>query len=265
MSIKTIKEFQVDHLPVAVYQNTDDLGRAAALEARAIINNALALKDSANIILASANSQLGFLRTLRTLDDVDWSKVNVFHMDEFLGIDPNHRASFPLFLRKHFLNYLEVSSFFPISGDATKAEQICQSYEALLKEYPADLVVLGFGENGHIAFNDPPYAKFDDPVWVKVVELDEVSRQQQFYEGHFDSLAETSTHAITLTVPALLAAKHMLCIVPEARKAEAVEACLYGPITEDRPGSILRTVKHAKLFLDKDSAQKLLGSLSVNL
>jgi glucosamine-6-phosphate deaminase len=119
------------------------------------------------------------------------------------------------------------------------------------------MVALGWGENGHLAFNDPPYALFDDPVWVKVVELAEASRRQQVGEGHFDSLEEVSTHAITLTIPALLAAKSVLCIVPEARKADAVQACLKEPISEDRPGSILRQVDHARLYLDPDSASKL--------
>jgi glucosamine-6-phosphate deaminase len=113
---------------------------------------------------------------------------------------------------------------------------------------------MGIGENGHLAFNDPPYADFDDPVWVKVVQLDERSRRQQVGEGHFAGLADVPTHAVTLTIPALLAAKSVLCIVPEARKAEAVHASLRGPVTEDCPASILRTQPHARLYLDRDSA-----------
>ena len=252
-----IKTMQVDHLPVAVYENSAMLGQAAAQEARTHIIQAIQQKGIANIILATGNSQLDFLQVLRELDGIDWSRVNVFHMDEFLGIDSNHRASFPLFLRRHFLDYVNVAKFFPISGQTDSVQQTCQEYESLLRTYPTDLVALGFGENGHIAFNDPPYAKFDDPVWLKVVALDEVSRQQQFKEGHFDSLEETSTHAITLTIPALLAASHMLCIVPEARKAEAVRSCLLEPVSESRPGSILRTTHHAKLFLDQESASML--------
>jgi glucosamine-6-phosphate deaminase len=119
------------------------------------------------------------------------------------------------------------------------------------------MVALGFGENGHLAFNDPPYARFDDPVWLKVIELAEASRRQQVGEGHFRSLDEVPKQAITLTIPALLAAKSILCIVPEARKAEAVRACLTEPVSEDRPGSVLRRVSHARLYLDQDSAAKL--------
>jgi glucosamine-6-phosphate deaminase len=148
-------------------------------------------------------------------------------------------------------------SFHPIPNQPENVDQACRDYEALLREYPADMVALGWGENGHLAFNDPPDADFDAPVWVKVVKMAEASRNQQVGEGHFDSLDEVPTHAITLTIPALLAAKAVLCIVPEARKAEAVRACLTQPVSEDRPGSILRQVDHARLYLDQDSASKL--------
>ena len=178
-------------------------------------------------------------------------------MDEYVGIDPTHPASFPLFLHQHIIDAVNPAKFYPVPGQPADTEQACRDYEALLRTHPADLVAMGWGENGHIAFNDPPYADFDDPVWVKVIALAEASRRQQVGEGHFRSLAEVPTHAITLTVPALLAPKHVLCIVPEARKAEAVRACLTEPITEDRPGSILRTVNHAQLYLDTDSAALL--------
>lgn len=252
-----IKMLQIDQLPIEIYASNESMGHAAALEAQAIISSTIQEKGNANIILATGNSQLSFLKVLHELDGIDWSKVNVFHMDEFLGIDPNHKASFPRFLHKNFLDYVDVGKFFPVIGQRDVADQTCREYEGLLKEYPIDMVALGFGENGHIAFNDPPYAKFDDPVWVKIVELDEVSRKQQVGEGHFDSLAEAPTHAITLTIPALLASKRMLCIVPEARKADAVRACLREPVSEDRPGSILRQIDNAKLFLDTESATKI--------
>ncbi len=233
------------------------MGQAAALDAREIINRAIAEKGEANIILATGNSQLTFLQTLRGLEGIDWTKVNVFHMDEYLGIDPNHRASFPLFLRQHFISFVSPKSFHPLPSHPEDVDKACRDYEALLREHSADMVALGWGENGHLAFNDPPYADFDDPVWVKVVELAEASRRQQVGEGHFDSLDEVPTHAITLTIPALLAARAVLCIVPEARKAEAARACLTEPVSEDRPGSILRQVDHARLYLDQESASKL--------
>jgi glucosamine-6-phosphate deaminase len=256
-----IKTVQYDQLSVAIYRSNEELGQAAALDAQEIINRAIRDKGEANIILATGNSQLTFLQALRSLEGIDWatasSGVNVFHMDEYVGIDPTHRASFPLFLRQHFTSFVNPRSFFPIPSQPEDVEEACRNYEALLREYPADMVALGWGENGHLAFNDPPYADFDDPVWVKVVELAEVSRRQQVGEGHFDSLDEVPTHAITLTIPALLAAKAVLCIVPEARKAEAARACLKEPISQDRPGSILRQVNHARVYLDRDSASAL--------
>ena len=242
---------------MAVYGSNEEMGRAAALDARDIITAAIAERGVANVILATGNSQLTFLQALRELDGIDWSKVNAFHMDEYLGIDPDHPASFPLFLRQRFFSYVQGATFYPVPNNPDNVDQACREYEALLREYPADMVACGFGENGHLAFNDPPYAKFDDPVWVKVIELAEASRRQQVGEGHFKSLDEVPTHAITLTIPALLAPKHVLCLVPEARKAEAVRACLHEPVSEDRPGSILRQVTHARLYLDPESATLL--------
>lgn len=255
--ITPLKTATYDKLPVAIYASNEAMGQAAALDAREIINQAIAARGEASLILATGNSQLTFLAALRQLEGIDWAKVRVFHMDEYLGIDPTHRASFPLFLKNHFLNYVSVGTFHPVPNQPQDIEQACREYEALLKAHPVDLVALGFGENGHLAFNDPPYAFFNDPVWVKVIELAEASRRQQVGEGHFDSLAEVPRQAITLTIPALLAAKHVLCLVPEARKAAAVRACLTEPVSEDRPGSILRQVGHAQLYLDPDSAAQL--------
>jgi glucosamine-6-phosphate deaminase len=244
-------------LPVAIYASNQAMGLAAALEARRIIQAAIAERGAATIIIATGNSQLTFLHALRDLDGIEWPKVTVFHMDEYVGIDPNHPASFPLFLHQHIIDAVKPGQFYPVPGQPADTVQACRDYEALLRAHPADMVAMGWGENGHIAFNDPPYADFDDPLWVKVIALAEASRRQQVGEGHFRSLAEVPTYAITLTVPALLAPKRVLCIVPEARKAEAVRACLTEPVSEDRPGSILRTVSHAQLYLDQDSAALL--------
>lgn len=256
-SVTPIKTARYDNLPVAIYQSNEAMGQAAAQDAREIINQAMVKQGQANVILATGNSQLTFLEALRDLAGIDWSRVNVFHMDEYLDLAPTHPASFPLFLRRHFLDFVDVGAFYPVPGQPSDVEQACRAYEALLRQHPLDLVAMGFGENGHLAFNDPPYAKFDDPTWVKVIELAEASRRQQVGEGHFGSLEEVPTQAITLTIPALLAPGAILCIVPEARKAEAVRACLTGPITEDCPGSILRRVDHARLYLDQESAAQL--------
>ena len=249
----------VGKLPVAVYDTNDALGAAAAAEAAAIIRAAVAARGVANIIVATGNSQLTFLTALRALPGVPWEAVNIFHMDEYVNLPPGHPASFPAFLGRHLLNYVHALAFFPVPGAAADTAAACREYEALLRAHPADLCALGIGENGHLAFNDPPFALFRDPVWVKVIQLDERSRRQQVGEGHFGSLAEVPTHAITLTIPALLAAHRVLAIVPEARKAEAVTKSLLGPITEDCPGSILRETPHARLFLDVASAAGLPG------
>ncbi len=252
-----IRKFSIDQLSTSVYENREALGQAAALSAQAYLQAALKERGSASMILATGNSQLDFLAALRILPDIDWRNVTVFHMDEYLGIDPAHPASFPLFLQQHFLSYVNVAAFHPVPNQPDDIEQACRDYESLLREHPIDLVALGFGENGHLAFNDPPYADFDDAAWVKVVELDIVSRQQQVGEGHFATIDDVPKQAITLTIPALLAPKHILCIVPESRKAAAVDACLNQPVSEQRPGSVLRTVEHAHLFLDSDSAALL--------
>ena len=251
------KRWLVDKLPVELYASNDELGQAAANKAQQILKEAINQKGFANLILATGNSQLTFLKALRILRDIEWQKVRIFHMDEYIGIDPLHPASFPLFLENHFLQFTNPGYFHPIPSMPSDVNSACNTYEALIREHPADLVAMGWGENGHIAFNDPPDAHFDDPHWVKVVDLAEESRLQQVGEGHFTSLDKVPKQAITLTIPALMAPVHILCIVPEARKANAVKACLSEPVEESRPGSILRTISHATLLLDQDSASLL--------
>ncbi|MBZ0287172.1 MAG: glucosamine-6-phosphate deaminase [Anaerolineae bacterium] len=256
MTIQPLWTRQYDQLPVSVYESNAAMAEAAAHDMCALLQSALSERGEANLILATGNSQLTFLHTLKQIDGIDWSAIRVFHMDEYIGIDPDHRASFPLFLRMHFLDGVKPRAFYPVPGGADDVEAACREYAALLRTHPADAVALGIGENGHIAFNEPP-APFDDPEWVKVVDLDDVSRMQQVKEGHFDRLDDVPKQAITLTIPALLAAKRMLCLVPETRKADIVRACLLEPIDPMRPASILREQDHARLYLDRESAAKL--------
>jgi glucosamine-6-phosphate deaminase len=249
---------RLDDLQVSIYKSNQEMGLAAAHLAREAIAQALHEKGVANVILAAGNSQLTFLKGLRTLTDIDWSKVNFFHMDEYIGLEPGDLASFSLFLRRNLLDYIHPRAFFTIPSQGKDQDAICKDYEQLLHLYPADVCALGIGENGHIAFNDPPYSDFDDPVWVKAVQIDDVSRMQQVKEGHFPSIVLVPRHAITLTIPALLAAQKILVIVPEARKADAVYRSLHGPIVPSCPASILRKTPHARLLLDQDSAAKSL-------
>jgi glucosamine-6-phosphate deaminase len=251
-----VREMKVGQLAVSVYPDNQTLGKAAATQAAGILRAAIAARGHANAILATGNSQLTTLAVLREAN-VDWSRVTLFHMDEYVGLPSTHPASFRKFLHEKIVDAVHPAAFYGVEGDAQDVEAACRRYAELLHQHPADLVCLGIGENGHIAFNDPPYADFDDPKWVKVVTLAEKSRLQQVGEGHFPTLEAVPTQAITLTIPALLAARHMLCIVPELRKAEPVKATLTGPIVETCPASILRTVAHARLLLDRDAASLL--------
>jgi glucosamine-6-phosphate deaminase len=248
------RTMRVEQLDVQIYASNDAMGAAAAQQAVEILRAAIAARGKANLVLATGNSQLSFHQALRKLSGVDWSKVSVFHMDEYAGMKADHPASFRRFLHEKIIDYIKPAAFYGVQGDTPDWEAECQRYTALLKAHPVDLCCLGIGENGHIAFDDPPYADFDDPAWVKVVRLDDKSRKQQVGEGHFPSLNDVPTHALTLTIPALLSASQMICIVPEARKAEAVKAALTGPLTEDCPASILRGAGHCRLLLDAEAA-----------
>jgi glucosamine-6-phosphate deaminase len=252
--VKPIRQTKRDDLRISIYPTNEDMGLAAAELAYDVLREAASEKGSANLILAAGNSQLTFLAALSRMSHIDWSKVNVFHMDEYIGLEPTHPASFNQFLRRHLIDHITPRGFYPVPAQARDLEAACRDYEATLRAHPADLCAMGIGENGHLAFNDPPFADFNDPVWVKVVKLDEMSRRQQVKEGHFATIDEVPTHAMTLTIPALLAARRALIIVPEARKAEAVSRALNGPISTDCPASILRKVAHAHLLLDRESA-----------
>ena len=251
--IGTQQQTRFGRLPVSIYRDIDTLGRAAAERAAFIVADAISVRGHANLIVATGNSQLSLYAALREMTGIEWRKVQIFHMDEYVGIRPDHPGSFRRYLHEKIVDPVRPAAFFPLEADAADSREECRRYTALLRQHPADLCCLGFGENGHLAFNDPSFARFDDPEWVKIVQLDEASRRQQVGEGYFASLADVPLHAITLTIPALLAARRMLAIVPEARKAEAVRAALTGPITTQCPASVLRTVAHAELFLDVDS------------
>lgn len=254
---EALLETKADLLPVSVYPTNEAMGQAAAQEAAKIIQEAVEERGEARIIVATGNSQLTFLKALREIEGIDWSKVTIFHMDEYVGLEPGHSASFPVFLQRHLLDHIPTpAAFHPVAAREGRLETDCAEYARLLRAAPVDFCAMGIGENGHLAFNDPPFAEFDDPVWVKVIRLDEMSRRQQVGEGHFGGLDEVPTHAITLTIPALLAAKRVFCIVPEARKANAVYDTINGPITESCPASIMRQKPHVHLYLDAEAAAK---------
>jgi glucosamine-6-phosphate deaminase len=241
-------------LRVRVHPDPESLGMAAADDAVRAIQDALDARGVAHVMFASGNSQLAFLEHLTARDDVDWSRVVGFHMDEYWGIGADHPASFRRYMREHIVDRVQMRGFHEIQGDASDCDAECARYAELLRAHPLDLCCLGIGENGHLAFNDPPVADFADPLDVKVVALDEACRRQQVGEGHFASLDAVPPTAITVTIPALLRAGVVLAVVPEARKRQPVERALTGPVDESCPASILQHQTNAILHLDADSA-----------
>ena len=252
-----MKTFTKDQLRVNVYSSRDEMGMAAASDVKAAILRALADKETINMIFAAAPSQNEVLANLATDREIPWDRVNAFHMDEYIGLDKNAPQGFGNFLRDHIFGIAPFKSVNYIRIDAPDAEEECRRYEKLLRDNPVDIVVLGIGENGHIAFNDPPFADFDDARLVKTVKLDEVCRNQQVNDGCFARIDDVPTHALTLTVPALMSGKELYCIVPAKTKANAVDRTVNGEITEDCPASVLRTHSSATLYLDPDSASLL--------
>ena len=247
------RTMQVDQMRVAIYDSGDELGAAAAGDLAAILREAVAAQGEASIILATGNSQLAFMRALRARPDVAWERVTVFHMDEYLGMAEQHPASFRRHIRQHLVDAVRPRAFYGLAGDADDPGAEMARYTVLLERHRPVACVLGIGENGHLAFNDPP-ADFTTGDLIHRVTLDEACRRQQVGEGHFATLAEVPAEALSLTIPALLRPPRVLAIVPEARKAAAVKAALEGPVTPDCPASILRTMPHVSMYLDRESA-----------
>ena len=252
-----MKSFNKDNLKVNIYSSRDEMGAAAAADVKAAILRALADKEMINMIFAAAPSQNEVLANLANDKEIPWERVNAFHMDEYIGLDKDAPQGFGNFLRDHIFGIAPFASVNYIRIDAPDAEEECERYSQLLAANPVDIVVLGIGENGHIAFNDPPFADFNDTKLVKTVKLDEVCRNQQVNDGCFAKIDDVPTHALTLTVPALMSGKELYCIVPAKTKANAVRATLMGEITPECPASALRTHSAATLYLDPDSASLL--------
>jgi glucosamine-6-phosphate deaminase len=240
-----------------VFESRQQLGEAAAQRAASLIQSAVAERGRARVIVATGNSQLAFIDALASMPGLPWKSVEIFHMDEYAGMSDTHPASFRKWIRERVVEKVNPAKAHYIIGDAPDLKAECERYSQLLNSAPVDLAFVGIGENGHIAFNDPHVANFKDPLTMKVVDLDEACRKQQVGEGHFASLDEVPREALTLTCPALMRAEHLVCSVPDARKANAVKRSIEGPISEACPGSLLRTHPDAVLFLDKQSASLL--------
>jgi glucosamine-6-phosphate deaminase len=257
----SIARFSVDCLEVFVFENRALAGRAAAQNvAREIVARQQA-GGRANIVFAAAPSQNEFLAGLVAHKEIDWTRVVAFHMDEYLGVEANHFASFRRYLQEHLFRLvgLNTDQLRLIPGERVERPlQTCLEYEEILKAEPTDIVCAGIGENGHLAFNDPPVADFLDPVLVKVVRLDPACRNQQFIDGGFERPADIPIHAYTLTIPALVRAPVVSVVVPGQRKANTVLNTLRGPIGEACPATALRHHPGAKLYLDRDAARLVL-------
>ncbi len=252
-----IKELSADYLKIKVYSTRKSLGENAAAEAAFKIRELLREKPEINIIFAAAPSQNEFLEALLK-EDIEWDKINAFHMDEYIGLDAQAPQGFGNFLRDRIFGKVPFKAVHYIRGNTGDAQQECARYAELLKKHPTDIVCLGIGENGHLAFNDPPVADFQDRFLVKTVELDAVCRQQQVNDGCFASFDLVPTHAITVTIPGLIAGRYIYGMVPGRTKTEAVYHTAKDRIGTSCPATILKTHKNAVLFTDMDSAYHLL-------
>ncbi len=244
-------------LEVSIVPTNEALGLTAAKDFADVVSAELAARDEIAVILATGNSQLSFIGAVVGRDDIEWSRISVLHMDEYIGMHQDHPASFRRWMREHLVERVPLKAFYGVQGDHVPVGEEIARYSSLLRELDPSVCVMGIGENGHLAFNDPP-ADFDTEELSHVVKLAETARAQQVGEGHFASLDETPTHAISLTVHALLRPSHVMVLTPEARKAIAVKAALEGPVTPECPASILQTQAQAHLYLD-DESSALLG------
>jgi 6-phosphogluconolactonase/glucosamine-6-phosphate isomerase/deaminase/sugar phosphate isomerase/epimerase len=247
-----IHEETAEQLKVNVYENRQAMGTAAAIQAATIIKELQSRKDRVRIIFAAAPSQNEFLAELVNQQGIDWSRITAFHMDEYIGLPGNAPQRFSRFLCDRLFDLVKPGELHLIQSSNT-IEQECARYGGLIAAEPIDLICLGIGENGHIAFNDPPVADFSDSQIIKAVELDDACRQQQVNDGCFPSFDAVPTHALTLTIPTMMSGAHLLCMVPGPTKRAAVEQTLRGPVSTACPASILRTHGDCTLYVDRDS------------
>lgn len=254
---KGVITFTKGMLEVRIFNTREEMGKEAANNVSGTILQLLSEKEEINIIFAAAPSQSDFMKELIGDKRISWERINAFHMDEYIGLEKDAPQGFGNFLKKHLFDQVPFKSVHLINGQANDPESECRRYSDLLEQHPVDIVCLGIGENGHIAFNDPPVADFNDPLQVKVVELDMACKQQQVNENLFAEMSLVPTHAVTVTIPALLKANYMFCMVPAKNKAEAVYRTLNDEISEKCPATILRTKEGVILYLDEESASLL--------
>jgi glucosamine-6-phosphate deaminase len=251
-----VRHFLSGSAQVEVYASANSAGQAAAVQAALLIRRAIADRGRARIIVATGNSQIPVVTALVT-ENIDWKAVEVFHMDEYIRMKDDHPSSFRYWIRNRLEAIAHPGATQYIEGDAPDLEAEVARYAGLLNAGPIDIAFVGFGENGHIAFNDPPVADFNDPATLKVITLDDLCRKQQAGEGHFPDVESVPKEALTITCPGLFRAKSWICCVPEKRKARAVRDALEGPVSEACPASLVRRHPDAYIFLDTESASEL--------
>lgn len=247
------KCFRKDHLMVKVYENKNSMGKAAAEEAARILVDAIKEKGEATFIVATGASQFEFLENLTSISSINWSKTTMFHLDEYVGIPETHPASFRKYLKERLINKVHPGNVYLIKGDAKSPELECERLGKIIKQKEIDVAFVGIGENGHLAFNDPP-ADFDTKKPYLVVELDDACRKQQLGEGWFKSFDEVPKRAISMSIEQIMKSKNIICTVPDKRKAKAVKNCLEEEISPLCPASILRKHPQVYFYLDKNSA-----------
>jgi len=252
-----IRSLQVGNLSIEAYESTEAMGKAAADAAAERLRALADRNETVAMIFATGASQITTLEALTSIPGLPWDKVVGFHMDEYLGISDRHRASFRRYLRERLTDKVRMRRFYGLDGSAANPEETCRKYADLLRDYNPQLCLLGIGENGHLAFNDPDEANFEDPLDIRIVSLDEQCRQQQVNEGWFGSLAEVPERAMTLTIPTLMRVPELIASVPGERKAHIVYRTLTEEISTRCPATIMRNHPNATLYLDPESAAEL--------
>jgi glucosamine-6-phosphate deaminase len=250
-----MKSFTIEKLKVRVYNDRRQLGAAAAEDVTARMMDILGRKDRVRMVFAAAPSQNELLDGLALAAGLDWSRVTAFQMDEYLGVPGKAAETHRSYLKEKLFSRVKPGEVHFIDGLSPPREE-CERYADLVRGGGLDIVCLGIGNNGHIAFNEPHAADFKDPETVKAVELDKVSRRQQAHSGPFGKVEDVPRYALTLTVPALMSGAHLFCVVPGVSKREAIRHALQGPLTPECPATVLRTHPDCTLYLELDTHGK---------
>jgi glucosamine-6-phosphate deaminase len=256
-----VQQYRVEKLKIEIHPTREEAAVAAAKSAASSLTQLAKANDVFAAIFATGASQLETLQALTQIPGLPWAQIRGFHMDEYIGLSTDHPASFRRYLRDNLTHKVPMKEFFEIDGTACNPEQACKDYATLLRAANPQLCLLGIGENGHLAFNDPGVADFNDPLDVKVVQLDTMCRQQQAAEGWFGSFEEVPERAMTITIPALFRVPKLIASVPGARKAAIVRRALEDSISTACPATLLRTHPNATVYLDRESSAQVIDLL----